>query len=31
MNDAEFNRLMDGLAGLLFGLGFGIVIGNVLL
>ena len=31
MNDEDFNRLMDTLAGFLFGLGFGIVIGNYLL
>ena len=31
MSDEDFNRLMDTLAGFLFGLGFGVVIGNYLL
>ena len=31
MSDDSFNRMMDTLAGFLFGLGFGIVIGEYLI
>ena len=31
MNDEDFNRMMDTLAGMMFGLGFGMVIGVYIL
>jgi hypothetical protein len=31
MSDEDFNRMMDTLAGLLFGLGIGMIIGEYLL
>lgn len=31
MNDEDFNRLMDTIAGMMFGIGFGMVIGVYLL
>ena len=31
MNDEDFNRMLDTIAGLLFGLGFGMIIGHYLI
>ena len=31
MSDEDFNRMLDTIAGLLFGLGFGIIIGHYIL
>jgi len=31
MSDDDFNRMLDTIAGLLFGLGFGMVIGHYLI
>jgi len=31
MSDEDFNRMLDTIAGLLFGLGFGMVIGHYLI
>jgi len=31
MTDEDFNRMLDTIAGLLFGLGFGMIIGHYLI
>ena len=31
MSDEDFNRMLDTIAGLLFGLGFGMIIGHYLI